>query len=179
MLVSAQTQSEPVSCLQSCRRQMEENCATYPDSPVCPSDITRRCELNCQLTTSVNLNEDFTLDVGRTIKVKNYDNMEVTLLAIKRTGARLVTADLKIKKGNEAKFVSINSKDSRKASKEVFGVRLDFVTFIAEYPTGYVGGSKEEDYKAAIFSKGAFGVYEKRVGGFWSRVSDWIKGLFR
>ena len=86
-LVNAQTKPKdfdplkqiPAACLQSCRRQMEENCVTYPNSPLCPSDIDRRCELNCQLTDSVFLNEDFTLNIGQSVKVKDYDNMEITL----------------------------------------------------------------------------------------------------
>src|SRR3990167_2664917 len=113
VFVSAQTEPSSDSCLQSCIGQMEENCATYPDSPVCPSDISRRCELNCKVAEFVYLNEEFSLDIGEKAIVKNYDNMAITLLRIKKTRTRKgdldasFTADLEIKKGDETKFVSI------------------------------------------------------------------------
>ena len=169
----------PGACLQSCKVQMEENCATYPDSPLCPSDISRQCELNCQQTKFVFLNENFTLDIGKKITVSDYGNMEITLLAIKpeakgleknSSGPTQFTADLKIKKDDGTKFISINSKEK----KEVFGVRLDFVTYMAI-------ASPTEDLKKSSVPEpfaGVFGVYEKGVGGFWSKVWDWIKGLF-
>ena len=188
-----QNDKEQETCIQSCIKSMEEGCIIYPDSPLCPEDISRRCELNCgrEQVRVVFLNEDFPINIGESVIVEDYDNMEIVLLGINKTGCsevgkrlkgstresgyllnettgeilttcvtELFTANLKITRSDEIKFVDINHQED----EEVFSVRIDFVTFMR---TGV-----SEPFA------GVFGVYEKEVSGFWSRISNWIRKLF-
>jgi len=162
------------SCFQTCTRNFEETCAKDPTSPLCPDDIPRRCNLNCELREQgiTLLNENFPLNIEDSILVRDYDNMEIELLSIDKTGTRKYTANLRVTKGEEVEMVSIDTKKS----KMVFGVRIDFVSFVASVQpvelneeTGeWEGGEISEPFA------GLFGVHEKKSPSFWSRVSRWI-----
>ena len=75
------TKQEPYSCIKLYERRFSEICATY--NGLCPTDIAIKCELECQEGKEkfTLLNQEFDLDIGEKINVKDYD-MEITLLEI-------------------------------------------------------------------------------------------------
>ena len=186
-----------VSCIQSCKRQMVENCATFPNSPLCPDDISRKCELNCQSEFTL-LNEDFVLDIGQTIKVKDHNNMEIELLSMEREctkegtmkligskgehkagdilkvcNQKKITSHLRIKKDNEEISLDLTDRESKK----VFDVRIDAISYVAvAYPVD--DPKYEEFWGSSEPQSGIFGIYEKGFSGFWSRISSWFKKFF-
>jgi len=165
-------------CLQQCEESMKGNCAVYPNSPLCPEDIARRCESNCRQDI-VLLNEEFPLKIGGSIIVEDYDNMKIGLLSIDKTGKRKYIANLRVTKGKEVELVSIDAKKS----KMVFGVRIDFVSFVAESDTKYFNEEHGVwvwywDDESAEPSAGLFGVHERGSSNFWDKVARWFKSLF-
>ena len=175
--VSLSQSSEPnSSCLQTCTKSVEETCSVYPNSPLCPDDITKTCKISCEKEIAF-LNQEFSLYVGEKVIVQDYDNMEIKLLDFNRSTRERYIAKLKVMKGNEVKFVSVNNRNS----VAIFGVRIDFISpVMTVYPVEFneetkkwEGGGTSEPYA------GLFGVYEKREPTFWQRVSDFVRRLFR
>ena len=144
------------------------------------------------------------MKIGQRVIIEDYDKMEMTLLQIKSkcigekevlafwdkdkdknvplktvkscTKLEDVTAVLRLKKNNEETFLEIEDKKS----KESFGVRVNFVSYMTNaYPlnqnekTGeWEGGGGSEPFA------GVFGVYEKGASGFWTKIANWFKRFF-
>lgn len=179
------------SCIQFCTAEKIEKCRVYPNSPLCPDgiDIAKECELICQTEITL-LNREFGLNIGQTIKVEDYNNIEITLIDANRecveegtvyntrSGCNevLVTFTLKIKNFDEEISVDIENKESL----NVFGVRIDAVSYVSQ------GLSRDDPRYSegdnALFGSlkpeaGLFGVYEKGAGGFWARITNWLSNL--
>ena len=208
-MVSAQTKQPANSCIQDRLETYKSVCVGTGRPGVTPfcltkDEIATKCQLICGDSATAVLNSNYPMKIGQRVIIEDYDKMEMTLLQIKSkcigekevlafwdkdkdknvplktvkscTKLEDVTAVLRLKKNNEETFLEIEDKKS----KESFGVRVDFVSYMTNaYPlnqnekTGeWEGGGGSEPFA------GVFGVYEKGASGFWTKIANWFKRFF-